>query len=64
MTYQWQRHDAEVRIRELLDAAKTRGPQTVQDKDGTFNIVYTPNKMGLEQLFSQPGPLRDDDLDF
>ncbi|WP_246647716.1 hypothetical protein [Rhizobium laguerreae] len=63
MTNQWHRHEAEARIRELLDAAKTSGPQTVRDTDGAFTITFSQTKAGLEQLFSKPGPLQDDDLD-
>ncbi|MGT2442958.1 hypothetical protein ACU4I5_10215 [Ensifer adhaerens] len=59
----WQRHEAEARISEVLNAAKTRGPQTVQDKDGTFKVTFSQRKAGLEELFAKPGLLEDDDLD-
>lgn len=61
MTKTWQRDEAEARIREVLDAAKTHGSQTVIDRDGTYAIVFTRRKQGLEKLFSTPGPLRKGD---
>ncbi|MBY5439064.1 hypothetical protein [Rhizobium leguminosarum] len=63
MTDPWQRHEAEARISEVLNAAKTSGPQNVQDMDGTFSITFSQSEAGLEHLFSKPGPLQDDDLD-
>ncbi|MBY3206852.1 hypothetical protein [Rhizobium laguerreae] len=62
MTKTWQRDEAEARIREVLDAAKAHGPQMVIDRDGTYAIVFTRRKQGLETLFSKPGPLREGDL--
>lgn len=59
----WQRHDAEVRIREVLDAAKARGAQRVADIDGRFLITFEPVKQTLEELFAKSGPFADDDLD-
>jgi len=59
----WQRHDAEVRIREVLDAAKTRGAKRVVDTDGRFVITFEPVKQTLEELFAKPGPFADGDLD-
>ncbi|QRM44611.1 hypothetical protein F2982_14865 [Rhizobium sp. BG4] len=59
----WQRHDAEDRIREVLDAAKTRGAQRVADTDGRFVITFEPVKQTLEELFAKPGPFADGDLD-
>lgn len=59
----WQRDECESRIREVLDAAKALGPQTIADRDGTFEIVFSQPKAGLEELFSKPGPLTDEDLD-
>ncbi len=63
MTNTWQRDEAEARIREVLDAAKAHGSQTVVDRDGMYAIVFTQRKQGLEKLFSKPGPLQEDDLD-
>ncbi|MGV2124012.1 hypothetical protein ACQZ4R_13095 [Agrobacterium vitis] len=57
----WQRHEAEARIQEVLEAAKTLGTQTVIDTDGRFDVTFTPAKKTLEELFSRPGPLPDDD---
>ncbi|MGM5008936.1 hypothetical protein ACD592_07295 [Rhizobium sp. 969_B3_N1_2] len=62
MTKIWQRDEAEARIREVLDAAKAYGSQTVIDRDGTYAIVFTHRKQGLEKLFSKPGPLCEGDL--
>lgn len=59
----WQRDVAEARIREVLDAAKSDGPQTVVDRDGSFEIIFSQPKIGLEELFSKPGPLQDEDRD-
>lgn len=63
MTNPWKRHEAEARISEVLNAAKTCGPQTVLDPDGTFTIAFSQGEGSLEKLFSQPGPLQDDDFD-
>ncbi|GGE07656.1 hypothetical protein FHT80_002539 [Rhizobium sp. BK226] len=57
----WQRQEAEARIREVLDAAKARGTQRVIDVDGRFLVTFEPVKKTLEELFAQPGPLSDDD---
>lgn len=62
MTNTWQRDEAEARIREVLDAAKARGPQKVVDLDGTFSIVFAQQKQSLEKLFSKPGRLHEDDI--
>jgi hypothetical protein len=59
----WQRHDAEARIREVLDAAKAQGAQRVLDADGRFLITFEPVKQTLEELFAKPGPFADGDLD-
>lgn len=59
----WQRHEAEERIREVLDAAKGRGAQRVVDTDGRFLITFEPVKQTLEELFAKPGPFANDDLD-
>jgi hypothetical protein len=57
----WQRQEAEVRIQEVLDAAKTLGTQRIDDTDGRFLVTYEPVKKTLAELFAQPGPLSDDD---
>lgn len=57
----WQRHEVAARIQEVLDAAKTRGTQRVIDTDGRFDVTFVPGKKTLEELFSRPGPLPDDD---
>lgn len=62
MTNTWQRDEAEARIREVLDAAKAHESQTLIDRDGTYAVVFTRRKQGLEKLFSNPGPLRKGDL--
>ncbi|HLP66151.1 MULTISPECIES: hypothetical protein [Ciceribacter] len=59
--FDWQRHEAEARIQEVLDAAKTRGTQRVVDTDGRFDVTFVPGEKTLEELFSRPGPLPDDD---
>jgi hypothetical protein len=58
---QWPRPEAERRIGELLDAAKRAGVQKVVDQDGTFEVLFVPAKRSLEELFSAPGPISDDD---
>ncbi len=57
----WQRRDLETRASEVLDAARREGPQMVADVDGSFEIVFVPRRQTLEQLFSKPGPIPDDD---
>ncbi|MFC5755691.1 hypothetical protein [Rhizobium sp. GCM10022189] len=57
----WLRNEAEARVRELFDAAKSTGPQEVRDTDGTFSITFIPVKGTLEELFSKPGPIPDDE---
>ncbi len=57
----WQRHEAEARIQDVLDAAKAHGTQRVIDTDGRFDVTFVPEKKTLEELFSRPGPLPDDD---
>lgn len=56
----WLRTQAENLIREVFDAARTKGPQVVDDHDGDFEIVFRPKKKTLEQLFSKLGPVIDD----
>ncbi len=63
MSNMWERDEAEARIHELLDAAKTHGPQTVIDRHGTYAIVFSRRRPRLEALFSRPGPLKEDDLE-
>jgi len=57
----WRRVDMETRAGEVLDAARREGPQSIADTDGTFEIVFVPRKQTLEQLFSKPGPIPDED---
>lgn len=57
----WQRHEAEARIQEVLDAAKARGTQRLIDTDGRFDVTFVPGKKTLEELFSRSGPIPDDD---
>jgi hypothetical protein len=61
MTIAWQREEAEKRIGELLDAAMNYGPQQIEDAHGVFKIVFEKRKATLEELFSEPGPLSEDD---
>ena len=58
---QWPRPEAERRIGELLDAAKRGSVQKVVDYDGTYEVTFVPAKQSLEELFSVPGPISDDD---
>ena len=58
---EWPRPEAERRIADLLDAAKTRGVQKVIDRDGTFEVIFVPPKQSLEELFSNPGPISEED---
>ncbi|MDX0480562.1 hypothetical protein GOD90_16925 [Sinorhizobium medicae] len=62
MTNTWQRDEAEARIRDVLNAAKARGPQKVVDPDGIYSIVFAQRKQSLEKLLSKPGRLHDDDI--
>tara|TARA_R110002020_G_scaffold298211_1_gene514018 strand:- start:13695 stop:13889 length:195 start_codon:yes stop_codon:yes gene_type:complete len=57
----WRRLDLETRASEVLDAAKQEGPQMIDDVDGRFELVFVPRKQTLEQLFSKPGPIPDDE---
>lgn len=57
---QWQRRHAEDRIREVLDAAKNSGPQSVVDTDGHFEVKFHSKKQSLEDLFAQSGPIQSD----
>lgn len=57
----WQRHDAETSIQQVLDAARARGTQRIIDTDGRFLITYEPVTKTLEELFAKPGPFTDDD---
>ena len=61
MTAVWQRDEAEDRIREVLDAAMRDGTQQVLDADGTFRITFEKRRGTLEELFSKPGPISDDE---
>lgn len=63
MTYgkDWRRSDLETRASEVLDAARREGLQMVEDVDGRFEIIFVPRKQTLEQLFSKPGPIPNDD---
>lgn len=56
----WLMAQAENLIREVFDAARTRGPQVVDDQDGDFEIVFRPRKKSLAELFAKPGPIVDD----
>ena len=58
----WQKKDAASRFQEVMEAAKAIGTQRVLDTDGRFEVTFVPVKKTLEELFSEPGPLRDDDL--
>ncbi|WP_312412401.1 hypothetical protein [Shinella sp.] len=63
MQHTWQRDEAERHIGDVLDAARTHGSQTVIDRQGgSFEITFKQPKASLEELFSKPGPLLDDDL--
>jgi hypothetical protein len=42
---QWTRNDAELRIKELLDDAKTDGPQKIMDDGGRFEVQYVAGKL-------------------
>lgn len=57
----WQRDEAEARIKELLDAAIREGTQKIIDADGIFKVTFEKRKGSLEELFSKPGPISDDD---
>lgn len=64
MKHFWQRDEAERYIGEVLDAAKAHGSQIVIDgQGGSFEITFRQPEATLEELFSRPGPLLDDDLD-
>lgn len=64
MKQSWQRDEAERHIGKVLDAAKAHGSQVVVDREGgSFEITFRQPEATLEELFSKPGPLLDDDLD-
>lgn len=56
----WQRAEAEDRIRDVLDAARAKGVQTIADGDGVYHLTFVARKKSLHDLFSKPGPLEPD----
>jgi hypothetical protein len=58
---EWLPADLETRAKDVLDAARHSGPQVVADVDGNFQIVFLPRKQTIDQLFSTPGPIPEDD---
>lgn len=63
MTSVWQRDEAERSIRDLLEAAIANGPQIVIDPRGVFEVTFSKREGTLEELFSTPGPIVEDDTD-
>jgi len=57
---EWRRSEAEARIREVLDAARLRGPQILLEDEGSYEIRFVPRKQSLDDLFAQPGTFPDD----
>lgn len=57
----WLRTRAEDRIRDVFEAAKSNGPQSVADEDGHFEIVFHPKRRSLEELFAEDGPIKEPD---
>ncbi|WDZ79051.1 hypothetical protein PWG15_26560 (plasmid) [Ensifer adhaerens] len=61
---QWTRAEAEARISEVFNAAKTRGPQRISEVGGTFELTFVRARTKkLSQLLLQDGPLEDGELD-
>jgi len=56
---QWTRNEAELRISELLDNAKSDGPQRIVDDNGRFEVQYVISdlKQTTGQLLSKGGPI-------
>ncbi|PYE42632.1 hypothetical protein DFI02_106207 [Rhizobium sp. PP-F2F-G20b] len=57
---EWKRGELRGRLDELLNAAEREGPQTVVDANGTFEVIFTAKKQSLEELFSEPGTISED----
>lgn len=60
---EWKRGEVGACIDDLFAAAEHHGPQTVHDANGTFEIIFTPKKQSLKELFSKPGIISGDDFD-
>ncbi|RVK33824.1 hypothetical protein [Sinorhizobium meliloti] len=64
VTNQWTRREAEARIGEVLEAAKTGGPQHISEVSGSFELTFIPaGKRKVGELLRQEGPLEDGELD-
>jgi hypothetical protein len=56
---QWTIKDAEHRMREILDRAKSGTPQRIVDEDGRFEVQYVLDKakQTTGQLLAKGGPV-------
>ncbi|MCA1367195.1 hypothetical protein I6F15_07260 [Bradyrhizobium sp. BRP14] len=64
VTNQWTRREAEARIAEVLEAAKTGGPQHISEVNGSFKLTFIPaGKRKLGDVLREEGPLEDRELD-
>lgn len=57
---EWSRTEAEKRISEVLDAAKTGHIQRLQDVDGTFEVRFVKTKVSrtVAEFLSEGSPLK------
>lgn len=59
----WKRAEAEKRIHELLDGAKSGQLQRISDNDGVFEISFASNskKPRIGDVLARGGPEEDED---
>lgn len=58
---EWSRDEAEKRVRELFDDAKSGAPQTVRDEEGMFEVRFIARvpKEPIGQFLARGGPDKD-----
>lgn len=56
----WEREDAERRIAEVLDAARSGAVQTIRDGDGVFELTFKAlvKKETAGQYLARGGPIK------
>lgn len=56
----WEREDAEQRIVEVLDAARSGAMQTIRDSDGVFELTFKAvvKKMPAGRYLARGGPIK------
>ncbi len=55
---EWNKNDAELRIREVFAGAKNGETQKIKDSDGTFELTFVPSseKPNAGEYLSRGGP--------